>query len=241
MVTAQPFALHVENLSYAYGDAVAIEGVSLAVGSREIVAVIGPSGCGKTTLLRSCAGLTPPLSGSLVRATERLGFVFQEPALFPWRRVAANAAFLAHNTDRDHVDHLLEASGLAPDKDKFPYQLSGGMRMRLSLVRTLAARPSLVMLDEPFGALDQITRYALHDHLSGLHESEGFAALLVTHSVDEAVYLADRVLVMSRTPGRIVGDVTVPFSRQRTGDLRYSADFASLCGEISSCLRRYAS
>ena len=241
MATSPASALFVEHLSYGYGNSVAIEDVSLKVAQKEIVAVVGPSGCGKTTLLRLCAGLIPPESGTLFRSTERLGFVFQEPALLPWRRVADNATFLTNSTEVEHAARLLETSGLAPDRDKWPYQLSGGMRMRLSLVRTLAARPSLVLLDEPFGALDQITRHALHDHFSELHESEGFAALLVTHSIDEAVYLADRVLVMSSAPGRMVGDVAVPFPRRRSEGLRYSADFASLCGDISACLRKHAS
>jgi NitT/TauT family transport system ATP-binding protein len=164
--------------------------------------------------------------------------VFQEPALLAWRRVAHNAALLS--ASETLVERLLGISGLSEHRHKWPYQLSGGMKMRLSLVRTLAAAPSLVLLDEPFGALDQITRHRLHDEFARLHTEQGFAALMVTHAIDEAVYLADRVVVMSQAPGRIVGEFAVPFARTRINSLRYSSEFGEVCGHIAQCLEAHA-
>ena len=212
--------------------------VSLNVANNEIVAIVGPSGCGKTTLLRTCAGLLQPTAGVVRRIDHSVGFVFQEPALLAWRRVAHNAALLS--ASETLVERLLVISGLSDHRNKWPYQLSGGMKMRLSLVRTLAAAPSLVLLDEPFGALDQITRHRLHDEFARLHTEQGFAALMVTHAIDEAVYLADRVVVMSQAPGRIVGEFAVPFARTRVDSLRYSSEFGELCGLIARCLEAHA-
>lgn len=230
--------LQVEHLGHRFDTTAVLSDVSLHVAANEIVAIVGPSGCGKTTLLRTCAGLLSPTSGVAHRADRAVGFVFQEPALLAWRRVAHNAALLS--ADQALVERLLSVSGLAEHRDKWPHQLSGGMKMRLSLVRTLAARPSLVLLDEPFGALDQITRHRLHDEFALLHTEQKFAALLVTHAIDEAVYLADRVVVMSQAPGRIVGEFAVPFSRARSASLRYSPEFGDLCGRIAHCLEAHA-
>jgi len=230
--------LQVEHLGHRFDATAVLSDVSLNVADNEIVAIVGPSGCGKTTLLRACAGLLSPTSGVVCRTDQSVGFVFQEPALLAWRRVAHNAALLS--ADQALVEHLLVVSGLGEHRHKWPYQLSGGMKMRLSLVRTLAAQPSLVLLDEPFGALDQITRHRLHDELARLHAEQGFAALMVTHAIDEAVYLADRVVVMSQAPGRIVGEFAVPFARTRNNSLRYSPEFGDLCGRIAHCLEAHA-
>lgn len=230
--------LHVDGLTHRFGGQPVLADVSLALSAGEIVAVVGPSGCGKTTLLRCSAGLEAPSEGSVDRGGGRLGFVFQEPALLAWRRVLANAALLSD--DVAHVELLLRRVGLWEHRDKWPFALSGGMKMRLSLVRTLAAQPTLVMLDEPFGALDQITRQRLHDEFLRLHQQEHFGALLVTHAIDEAAYLADRVLVMSAAPGTIVGEFTVPTSWPKTARRRYDREFAEFCGEVASCLERHS-
>ena len=230
--------LQVEHLGHHFDATAVLSDVSLNVANNEIVAIVGPSGCGKTTLLRTCAGLLHPTAGVVRRIDHSVGFVFQEPALLAWRRVAHNAALLS--ASETLVERLLVISGLSDHRNKWPYQLSGGMKMRLSLVRTLAAAPSLVLLDEPFGALDQITRHRLHDEFARLHTEQGFAALMVTHAIDEAVYLADRVVVMSQAPGRIVGEFAVPFARTRVDSLRYSSEFGELCGLIARCLEAHA-
>ena len=230
--------LQVEHLNHHFDATAVLSDVSLNVADNEIVAIVGPSGCGKTTLLRTCAGLLQPTAGVVRRIDHSVGFVFQEPALLAWRRVAHNAALLS--ASETLVERLLVISGLSEHRHKWPYQLSGGMKMRLSLVRTLAAAPSLVLLDEPFGALDQITRHRLHDEFARLHTEQGFAALMVTHAIDEAVYLADRVVVMSQAPGRIVGEFAVPFARTRVDSLRYSSEFGELCGLIARCLAAHA-
>jgi len=230
--------LQVEHLGHHFDANAVLSDISLNVADNEIVAIVGPSGCGKTTLLRTCAGLLQPTAGVVRRIDHSVGFVFQEPALLAWRRVAHNAALLS--ASETLVERLLVISGLSEHRNKWPYQLSGGMKMRLSLVRTLAAAPSLVLLDEPFGALDQITRHRLHDEFARLHTEQGFAALMVTHAIDEAVYLADRVVVMSHAPGRIVGEFAVPFARTRTNSLRYSSEFGEVCGLIAQCLEAYA-
>ncbi|MFM8992625.1 MAG: ABC transporter ATP-binding protein, partial [Actinomycetota bacterium] len=185
--------LVVRGVSHRFTDHDVIHDVSLTVKSGEIVAIVGPSGCGKSTLLRACAGLVSPSHGTIERHETKIGFVFQEPALLAWRRVEANARRLVD--DDVIVEQLLAVSGLAEHRHKWPHELSGGMKMRLSLVRTLAAKPQLVLLDEPFGALDQLTRHHLHDEFLRLHAQQRFTALMVTHAIDEAVYLADRVVV----------------------------------------------
>ena len=230
-------ALHVEHLSHSYDGAPALHDVNFRVATNEIVAIVGASGCGKSTLLRICAGLLTPTQGSAVTKLTKPSIVFQEPALLPWRRVVDNARLFAPPDTYEHVDRLLHMSGLAEHANKWPYQMSGGMKMRLSLVRALATMPDLLLLDEPFGSLDHITRQRLHDELASLHASFGFAAVLVTHAIDEAVYLADRVLVMSPTPGRIVGEFVVTFPRVRTDALRYTPEFAALCGGVAACLK----
>lgn len=233
-------ALRLDNISHSFGARAVLLDVTVNVAPDEVVAIVGPSGCGKTTLLRVGAGLQQPTAGNVTAIAARRGIVFQEPALLPWRRVSGNARLFATEGDFQHVARLLDATGLTEDADKWPYQLSGGMKMRLSLVRALATKPDLLLLDEPFGSLDHITRQRLQDELGQLHESLRFAAVLVTHAIDEAVYVADRVLVMSSSPGRIVGEFPIPFERRRLDDLRYSAAFGRLCGEIAACLREHS-
>ncbi|MFM8016856.1 MAG: ABC transporter ATP-binding protein, partial [Actinomycetota bacterium] len=241
--------LVVRGVSHRFADHDVIHDVSLTLSSGEIVAIVGPSGCGKTTLLRACAGLVSPSNGTIERTETKVGFVFQESALLAWRRVEANAALLVDDdTDDDADDHgdaiveqLLAVSGLSEHRHKWPYQLSGGMKMRLALVRTLAAKPQLVLLDEPFGALDQITRHRLHDEFLRLHAQQRFTALMVTHAIDEAVYLADRVVVMSPAPGHIIAEFEVaqhvPHSpASRESSRRYDPSFAALCGRIAARL-----
>jgi NitT/TauT family transport system ATP-binding protein len=219
------------------GGTVALADASLEVAPGEFVSVVGPSGCGKSTLLRIASGLDGITDGSVEVGTKRLGYVFQDATLLPWRTVYQNAALFAEleKTDkaerRRRVADALELVGLTGFEKHLPHQLSGGMRMRASLAR------SLVLFDEPFGALDEITRERLNDELLRAHQLRAFAALFVTHSVAEAVFLATRVVVMSARPGRVIADIAVPFGYPRVPELRYTPEFGALCGEVSAHLR----
>lgn len=222
---------------------VALEGVDLDVARGDFVTVVGPSGCGKSTLLRIASGLSPATSGTTATSAARVGYVFQDATLLPWRTVQRNVELLAElegfNRDaaRAAAAEAIELVGLTGQEQKLPRALSGGMRMRTSLARSLVLDPGLFLFDEPFGALDEITRERLNDELLRLHATKGFGALFITHSVSEAVYLSTRVLVMSGRPGRVVASFAVPFGRERTPELRFTPEFAALCGEVSAALR----
>jgi NitT/TauT family transport system ATP-binding protein len=221
----------------------AIDEVSFEVNAGDFVTVVGPSGCGKSTLLRIAAGLTLNTAGSVEVDRAHLGYVFQDATLLPWRTVRRNVELLAEleNLPKKTRYHLTQSAidlvGLTGFEEKYPKQLSGGMKMRASLARSLVLKPSVFLFDEPFGALDEITRERLNDELLRLFQLEGFAALFITHSIQEAVFLSTRVLVMSARPGRIVGDFEVPFEYPRTHDLRYEPAFAELAGQVSHALR----
>jgi NitT/TauT family transport system ATP-binding protein len=222
----------------------ALADVTMSVKGGEIVSIVGPSGCGKSTLLRCAAGLEIPTAGHIEVDRVSLGYVFQDPTLLPWRTVQGNVELLAElegvpKSQRSRlVDDALTLVGLAAARHQLPRQLSGGMRMRTSLARTLVLDPAVVLFDEPFGALDEITRERLNDEVQNLLSTRRAAALFVTHSIVEAVYLSHRVLIMSSAPGRIVEEVAVPFDFPRVHDLRYDAEFARISGEISQALRQ---
>jgi NitT/TauT family transport system ATP-binding protein len=221
----------------------ALEDVSFTVRAGEFVTVVGPSGCGKSTLLRIASGLETNTAGSVAVNRRSLGYVFQDATLLPWRTVRRNIELLAElqgvaRTQRAAAtDSAIDLVGLRGFEDKYPRQLSGGMRMRASLARSLVLHPDVFLFDEPFGALDEITRERLNDELLRLFALEGFASLFITHSIAEAVFLSTRVLVMSTRPGRIVEDFAVPFAYPRHPDLRYEPAFAELSGEVSHALR----
>jgi NitT/TauT family transport system ATP-binding protein len=235
------------------GGARALEGASFALRRGEFASLVGPSGCGKSTLLRLAAGLLAPSSGQVVvdgvsaeqarRDRQELAVVFQQPNLLPWRTVAANAALplemrgMASREAAERVAEALELVGLADFASALPHQLSGGMQMRASLARALAAKPQLLLLDEPFGALDEITRQKLNEDLLRLWRRDGWTALFVTHNVFEAAFLSERVLVMSPRPGRIAAEIAAPFPFPRSPELRSTAEYARLAGEISQRLR----
>jgi NitT/TauT family transport system ATP-binding protein len=187
---------------------------TLAPGS--FTALVGPSGCGKTTLLRLIGGLDRPTTGRVTRSAGGVGFCFQEPRLLAWRTVLENVALPLELAGMPREQRLqrarqsLELVRLADAAARFPHQLSGGMKMRASLARALVARPGLLLLDEPFGALDEVTRHELDAELRGLWERERFTAVVVTHSMPEAAYLAERVLVFSPRPARLVADLATP-------------------------------
>lgn len=221
----------------------ALEDVSFTVSPGEFVTVVGPSGCGKSTLLRIASNLERNTAGECDVDRDSIGYVFQDATLMPWRTVEKNVELIAelHRVPKDKrrtlVQEAIELVGLHGFGDKYPRQLSGGMKMRASLARSLVMKPKVFLFDEPFGALDEITRERLNDELLRLFQREGFAGLFITHSITEAVYMSTKVLVMSARPGRILASFDVPFEYPRSHDLRYEAAFGELCGEISHALR----
>ncbi len=237
-------SVNVADVSKRFDDGtLALLPVSFSVLPGEFVAIVGPSGCGKSTLLRLAAGLTAPSTGTLAVGARNVGYVFQDPTLLPWRSVRRNVELLGelHGVPKPARRAAAEAAittvGLAGFEDKYPRALSGGMRMRASLARALTMSPDVFLFDEPFGAVDEITRERLNDELLGLFQARRFAALFVTHSVTEAAFLATRVLVMSERPGRILTDLAVPFGYPRSPELRYDPAFAQVTGTISAALR----
>ena len=227
-----------------------IEEFSLAAAPGEFVSLIGPSGCGKSTLLRLIAGLTPPSAGEIsvggaapLAGREGVFLIFQDANLLPWRRVAANVELpLMLRGDpagarHERVRAMLDLVGLPHAAGHYPWQLSGGMRMRVSIARALSVAPRLLLLDEPFGALDEMTRDRLNEDLLAIRERDPFTAFFVTHSVMEAVFLSNRIIVLSANPGRIAREIAVPFSYPRRPELRETPEFLALIAETSHALR----
>ncbi|RSM46416.1 ABC transporter ATP-binding protein [Amycolatopsis balhimycina DSM 5908] len=222
----------------------ALDGVDLTVDRGEFVSIVGPSGCGKSTLLRIASGLESASGGAADVSTSRIGYVFQDATLLPWRSVQGNVELLAELNRAAKVDRTAKAAaaiglvGLNGFEKHLPKQLSGGMKMRVSLARSLTLDPELFLFDEPFGALDEITRERLNDELLRLFTEQRFAGLFVTHSVSEAVYLSTKVVVMSGRPGSIVARFDVPFPMPRDPDIRFTPEFAELVGDVSHALRK---
>jgi len=221
----------------------ALRNISFELSKGEFVTIVGPSGCGKSTLLKIASGLLEPTNGSVEVDRERLGYVFQDATLLPWRTVSKNVELLTelHGIDSQERKQLVEESielvNLEGFENHYPKSLSGGMKMRCSLARSLTLKPPLFLFDEPFGAVDEITREKLNEDTQLLFKQEGFAGLFITHSISEAVFMSTKVLVMSARPGRIVDEFNIPFDYPRKPDLRFNADFAELCGKVSVSLR----
>jgi len=252
--SSPPPLIIAEQVGMRFGQGPVLKDVSFAVRDGEFVSILGPSGCGKSTLLRLTAGLLDPTAGVLRvsrqtplvarQTTTRAAFVFQDPTLLPWRTVTGNVRlpFELQQTGgpeaQQRVAAALELVGLsATDAKKRPRQLSGGMRMRVSLARALVTDPRLLLLDEPFAALDDVLRQQLNEELVRLWQQSGWTALFVTHNVAEAVFLSQRVLVMTSRPGTILAEVNVPFAYPRTPDLRGTGEFAQLTATLSQRLR----
>jgi NitT/TauT family transport system ATP-binding protein len=236
----------------ADGPVHALADVNLAIETGEFVSFIGPSGCGKTTLLRVIADLEQPTSGRLAvnglsagaaRLARQYGYVFQAPALYPWRTIARNVTlpleiFGLPQAEREaRAKHYLDLVGLADFAGRFPWQLSGGMQQRASIARALSFEPQLLLMDEPFGALDEIVRDNLNLQLLRLWQRTRKTVLFVTHSIPEAVFLSTRIVVMSPRPGRIIDVIACAFARERTLDIRDTADFLAVARRVREGLR----
>jgi NitT/TauT family transport system ATP-binding protein len=252
-MSAQPRSggvrVRVEHLQRVFGaGGVVIDGLDLDIAAGSFVALLGPSGCGKSTLLRLVAGLDRPDGGTVTleggARHARVAFVFQDSHLLPWRNVLENAALPLELSRvdgaprRDAARRALADVGLAEAMTKLPHELSGGMRMRVSLARALVTQPDLLLLDEPFAALDEMTRQRLDDQLRALWVKLGLTVLFVTHSVDEAAYLAERAVVFSARPARIVGDHALDLPRERNVALRTDAAFTKEARALRDALER---
>lgn len=248
---AAPAGIRVEAASKRFRDLEALAPIDLVVAPGEVVTLIGPSGCGKTTLLRMIAGLEAPTAGGIVidgvspgeaRRRKRIGFVPQSPALLPWRTVEENARLLLdlnRSANRDTANDpvpLLERVGLGEFRRALPHELSGGMQQRVGLVRAFALGADYLLMDEPFAALDEITRADMRHLLAELSEPTGAGVVFVTHSLAEAVFLSDRIVVMSPRPGRVVGTVDVPLPHPRVPELEDTAEFFALETEVRALL-----
>jgi NitT/TauT family transport system ATP-binding protein len=245
--------LEVLKLTHTYGDQTALDDVSFEVGDGELVSIVGKSGCGKSTLLRAIAGLISPTAGevrlsgrAVTGVPEDLAVVFQDysRSLLPWMSVRDNVTFplkrrgLDRGARREAAASALDAVGLAGAEGKYPWQLSGGMQQRVAIARALAYRPTLLLMDEPFGSVDAQTREDLEDLLLQVRAASDMTILLVTHDIDESVYVSDRVLVLGRAPGRLIADLSVGLPSQRDRiETREMPEFVHLRSEVGRLVR----
>lgn len=246
--------ISIENLNMVYetdkGDKVtALTDVNLEIESGSFVSLLGPSGCGKTTLLRIIADLITPTSGAVsvggmcpteARMARKLGMVFQSAVLYDWRSVLKNVEMpleimhLPKGERRDRAEHMLEMVGLKDFAHRYPYELSGGMQQRVSIARALAVNPRILLMDEPFSALDEFTREKLHDDLLGIWKENKMTIVFVTHNISESVYLSDKVVVMSPHPGRVSAVLDIDLTRPRCAQMRETEEYYDYIAEIRS-------
>jgi NitT/TauT family transport system ATP-binding protein len=253
-VTDRPL-VSIRNVSKKFANGtLAVHGVNLDIIAEQFVSLLGPSGCGKSTLLRIIAGLGGPSAGTIewplaekaaaARAPRDLSFVFQDPTLMPWASTLKNTmlpltlAGVSKSEASERAAEMLSLVGLKGFERSFPRELSGGMRMRVSIARALVTRPKILLMDEPFAALDEITRHKLNDDLLKLWERQRFTAIFVTHSVFESVYLSERIVVMAARPGRVFSDLKVDAPYPRDALFRTSAEYAHLCRIASENLKK---
>ena len=241
--------LHLAQIGKAFAGRAVLRDVSFELNESEILSLIGPSGCGKTTILRLIAGLSEVDAGRITRAPKlnaagRIGYVFQDANLMPWASAEANVALpltlqgLPRREARARATAMLTRVGLSDFAKAVPHELSGGMKMRVALARALVTEPALLLMDEPFAALDEITRHTLNDEMLDLVRTQKTAVLFVTHSVAEAAYLSDRVAVLSHRPGHVMAEFAMPWGPQRNAYLRGEARFAAETARLSSALGR---
>lgn len=234
--------IHVDNVSKSFGSLNVLEQVNITIKQGEFAAIVGPSGCGKSTVLRMIAGLEYPSDGEVTANKQRIAepdpsrmLIFQEHALYPWRTVEYNVGFgleiagISPKERKSRVDAMLVKVGLSGFHKYYPHQISGGMRQRASIARALVMDPEVLLLDEPFGSLDAITKISMQNELLTLWEGTGKTVLLITHDIDEAIYLADTIYVMSPRPGRIVESISNDISRPRN---RNGDEFVALRKQI---------
>ena len=238
--------------SNGHGGLPVLDQIDFHVHQNEFVTIVGPSGCGKTTFLRVLGGLLPPTAGEirfwgepLVHPRRRIGFVFQQSNLMPWRTVLKNIALPLEITDTNAqnpdevIDQLIELVGLQGFADVYPGDLSGGMAQRVAIARALAYDPDLLLLDEPFGSLDALTRERMGSELLRIWRSKPLTIVMVTHSIQESLLLSDRVVVLSDRPARLLLDQVVPLPRPRTLDMSYTDEFVKLATQIRTLLAPY--
>lgn len=255
--TPEPL-VRVRDLSIQFAEsAPVLQNIDLTIGNSDTIALVGPSGCGKSTLLKALAGLLKPATGvieidghapeSARRSGFRTAFVFQEANLLPWRTALGNARLPLeldgtwHKSRLPEVQAALELVGLSPtDWNKRPGMLSGGMKMRVSLARSLVKQPQLLLLDEPFAALDDLLRQQLNEDLLRIWGQQQWASVFVTHNVAEAVFLSQRIFVLGKRPARLLDEIAIPFAYPRHPELRSAPEFAALTGSISHLLREAA-
>ncbi len=249
LATVLPEHVALESVDVNFGSVTPVlSAIDFAVQAGRFVSLVGPSGCGKTTILRLVAGLLEPAAGRVrIAGSPRIAYVFQEPNLLPWRNVAHNVRLPLEllKVRRPEQEQLtresLELVGLQrSDWEKYPRMLSGGMKMRVSLARALVTHPDILLLDEPFAALDDMLRQQLNEELLRIWGEQGWTALFVTHNVSEAVFLSEQVVVMRAHPGRIEEVFEIPFAYPRTPELRGEPQFARLAAGISQRLRESA-
>jgi NitT/TauT family transport system ATP-binding protein len=248
-LTERPRVLQMQGIAKVFGGTVtALRDMTLAVNEGEFLSLLGPSGCGKSTALRLIAGLLQPTAGRILweggRSRDDLGVVFQEPTLMPWATVAQNV-FLpfrlrgqSYAAVKDRIEEILALVGLETFADSYPRSLSGGMKMRVSIARAMVTHPRLILMDEPFAALDEITRQKLNGDLLALKERIGCTVIFVTHSVFESVFLSDRIVVMAARPGRVVEELTVDARYPRDLGFRTSQTYADQARATSEALTR---
>ena len=228
----------------------ALERVNLKVGQHEFVSLLGPSGCGKSTALKMIAGLSPVTAGSVVWSdsigdhAKDISFVFQEPTLMPWTKVFENVWLplrlkgVSLEIAKPMVDAVLEKVGLSQFAHVYPRELSGGMKMRVSIARAMITKPRLLLMDEPFAALDEMTRFKLNNDTLALWQAQQFTTIFVTHSVYESVYLSNRIIVMAARPGRMIADIAINEPYPRTDSFRNTSRYAELCVKVSQALQK---
>ena len=243
--------LELQNVGKRYDNGtLALQGVDLAIGAREFVSFLGPSGCGKSTALKMIAGLLEVTSGQIKWAdsstdhAKDISFVFQEPTLMPWAKVFENVWLplrlkgVSRSAAQAQVDAVLAKVGLSQFANVYPRELSGGMKMRVSIARAMVTQPRLLLMDEPFAALDEMTRFKLNNDTLALWTAQRFTTIFVTHSVYESVYLSNRIIVMAARPGRVIADLKIDEPYPRSDAFRSTPRYAQWCVEVSQALQK---